>query len=372
MPHWIWQHSNWPVFKWDERALIAPLAAARLAQGKLLGMRRLLDEHLSLDARAQILTEESVQTSAIEGEHLDLATVRSSVARHLGLPTAGLPPTSRSVDALVEVLLDATTNFNQSLTLKRLCHWQAALFPTGQSGLFQIRVGQLRGQAPMRVVSGHAGREKIHFIAPPRDVLEKELSVFLAWFKSSPTKVEGLLRAGLAHLWFVTLHPFEDGNGRLARAITDMALCQDEGQPLRLFSLSAQIMSQRENYYDMLEQTQRNGLDITAWLTWFLEQVMRACQQAEITISQVLNKACFWLQHQHTELNERQRKVMNRLLDAGPEGFKGGMNTRKYMNLCKTSRATAYRELTDLVEKGCLLQTGQGRSTGYRVRFSPT
>lgn len=365
---WIWQQPDWPRFRWDEARLAPLLARARLAQGKVLGAGRLLDANLTLEAVAAILVEDGLTTSAIEGERLELEAVRFSVARHLGLPTAGLPAPPRAVDGLIDVLLDATRRHAAPLTTERLFGWQAALFPTGYSGLHAVRVGALRGDEPMQVVSGGIGRERVHFIAPPREGLEGELERFLAWFNDPPPGLEGLIRAGLAHLWFVTLHPFEDGNGRLARAITDMALSQDEHQPMRLFSLSAQILRERESYYVVLEQAQRGGLEVTDWLVWFLEQVEAAATAAEQTVANTLAKARFWLRHQTTALNERQRKVLNRLLDAGPGGFVGGMNTRKYMGLTRTSRATAYRELADLVEKGCLRPTGRGgRSSGYEV-----
>lgn len=370
MHHWIWQQTNWPGLTWDEGRLSPLLSRARKQQGHLLGAARLLDKSLSLEAQAQILVEDGFNTSAIEGEQMDMDSIRSSVARHLGLSHAGLPHPSRSVDGLVEVLLDATREYAVPLSVSRLCRWQAALFPTGQSGLFPVLTGALRGDEPMRVISGAAGREKIHFEAPPRDVLEQQVEHFIVWFNDHSQQLDGLLRAGLAHLWFVTLHPFEDGNGRIARALTDLAICQDEQRPVRLFSLSAQIMRERSAYYDVLEKTQRGGLDVTAWLAWFLEQVSGACENAEITVGKVLDKARFWLSHQHLVLNERQRKVLNRLLDAGADGFEGGMNTRKYVSLTKTSRATAYRELADLVEKGCLLAGGAGRSVSYKIRLN--
>ncbi len=345
---------------------------ARLAQGKVLGAARLLDVNLTLEAVAAILVEDGLTTSAIEGERLDLDVVRSSVARRLGLPTTGLPVPTRAVDGLIDILLDATRRHEQPLTAERLFGWQAALFPTGYSGLHAIRVGEVRGDEPMQVVSGGIGRERVHFIAPPPEGLEVDLEGFLGWFNRPPTDLDGLIRAGLAHLWFITLHPFEDGNGRLARAITDMALAQDEQQPMRLFSLSAQILREREGYYIILERTQRGGLDVTEWLAWFLTQVEAAATTAEQTVANTLAKARFWLKHQATHLNERQRKMLNRRLDAGPDGFEGGINTRKYMSLTKTSRATAYRELADLVEKGCLVSTGKGgRSSCYQVLANP-
>ena len=367
---WIWQDAAWPGFRWDDGELASTLGRARLAQGKALGATRLLDPTLTLQAVAAILVEDGVTTSAIEGERLDPLAVRSSVARRLGLPTAGLPAAPRAVSGLVEVLLDATRHFDQPLTQERLCGWQAALFPTGYSGLRKIRAGRLRGRSPMRVVSGRGGHERVHFEAPPRAGLEAELARFLRWFGEPPAGLDGLVRAGIAHLWFVTLHPFEDGNGRLARAITDMAMSQDERQPMRAFSLSAQILEEREAYYEILEGTQRGGLETTPWLAWFLTQVATAAGAAQETIADTLAKARFWLRHQQTDLSERQRKVLNRMLDAGRDGFEGGMNTRKYMSLTLTSRVTAYRELADLVGKGCLEPTGPGgRSTSYRVAW---
>lgn len=370
-PHtWIWQHPHWPQFTWNQAAIAEPLARARLAQGKVLGAARLLDTSLTLEAVASILVEDGVTTSAIEGERLDVDAVRSSVARHLGLPLAGLPTPPRAVDGLIEVLLDATRLYAQPLTRERLFGWQAALFPTGYSGLHAIRAGQLRGEEPMQVVSGRIGYERVHFEAPGHGVLGEELAHFLSWFNDSVGVMEGVLRAGLAHLWFVTIHPFEDGNGRLARAITDMALSQDEQLPMRLFSLSAQILRERDSYYEILEQTQRGDLDVTAWLIWFLAQVQSSATAAERTVANTLAKARFWLRHQSAVLNERQRKVLNRLLDAGPDGFEGGINTRKYVSLTKASRATAYRELAELVALGCLQSTGKGgRSSGYGLAW---
>jgi Fic family protein len=264
---------------------------------------------------------------------------------------------------------DATHEYEVPLSVDRLCRWQAALFPTGQSGLYPVHTGALRGDEPMRVISGAAGREKIHFEAPPQNELAQQLDHFVLWFNEHSQQLDGLIRAGLTHLWFVTLHPFEDGNGRIARALTDLAICQDEQRPVRLFSLSAQIMRERNAYYDVLERTQRGGLDVTPWLAWFLEQVSGACDNAEATVGKVLDKAKFWLSHQHLNLNERQRKVLNKLLDAGVDDFEGGMNTRKYVSLTKTSRATAYRELADLVEKDCLSASGAGRSVSYKIRL---
>lgn len=371
MPTWIWEQTDWPAFHWRETEISPVLARARLAQGRILGAAGLLDPALTLDADVSILVEDGVQTSAIEGERLDVDAVRSSVARHLGLSTAGLPVSSRAIDGLVDVLLDATRRFDAPLTLERLLGWQAALFPVGYSGLKPIRGGQLRGAEPMEVVSGGIGGERVHFLAPPRERLEAELARFLAWFENPPENLDGLVRAGIAHLWLITLHPFEDGNGRLARAVTDMAIARDERRPMRLFSLSAQIQHRRSAYYRILERTQRGELDITPWLVWFLSQVEEAATQAHALVARTLGKARFWLRFQGLEINERQRKVLNRLLDAGPEGFTGGINNRKYMGLTRASRATAWRELSDLVDKGCLVPAGKGgRSSAYEIPWA--
>ena len=369
---WIWQQPNWPKFVWDADELSNPLAQARLAQGKLHGVAHILNADLSSEALTSILIQDGITTSAIEGERLHLDAVRSSVANQLGLPNVGLPKPDRAIDGLVEVLLDATQKHNQPLTLQRLCNWHGALFPTGYSGLREIRVGQMRGAEPMRVVSGRIGHETVHFEAPPYEQIDIEMSRFIDWFNSDDSKIlDGLIRAGVAHLWFITIHPFEDGNGRIARAITDMALAQDERLTMRLFSLSAQILAVREAYYNILESTQKGEMDITAWLKWFLTQIQNAVELAQLTVANTLNKAKFWMTHQTKPLNERQRKVLNRMLDA-KDGFEGGMNTRKYMSLTKTSRATAYRELAQMVEWGCLQANEKGgRSSGYLILMDP-
>ena len=361
---WIWQQPDWPKFVWDADELSNPLAQARLAQGKLHGVAHILNADLSSEALTSILIQDGITTSAIEGERLHLDAVRSSVANQLGLPNVGLPKPDRAIDGLVEVLLDATQKHNQPLTLQRLCNWHGALFPTGYSGLREIRVGQMRGAEPMRVVSGRIGHDTVHFEAPPYEQIDTEMSRFIDWFNSDDSQtLDGLIRAGVAHLWFITIHPFEDGNGRIARAITDMALAQDERLTMRLFSLSAQILAVREAYYDILESTQKGEMDITAWLKWFLTQIQNAVELAQLTVANTLNKAKFWMSHQTKPLNERQRKALNRMLDA---------NTRKYMSLTKTSRATAYRELAQMVEWGCLQANEKGgRSSGYLILMDP-
>ena len=375
---YLWQDKNWPQLTWKSDPLLALIGKARLRQGKLLMKVSRLGFKLGREARADILTEEAVKTSAIEGEHLNWETVRSSVARHLGLPAAGLPVRDRSVDGLVEVLLDATQNYNKTLTAERLKRWQAALFPTGQSGLMRIRTGKWRGPEPaMQVVSGALGRKRVHYEAPPGKRVEKEMRQFLSWWRTSLGGEEGLLRSGLAHFYFVTIHPFEDGNGRIARALTDMALAQDEKLTTRYYSLSSQIMEERNDYYHVLEECQKGNVDVTEWLKWYLACFSRAVEKAEGLVADVLAKAEFWQRHSPTGINERQRKVVNRLLDAGRGGFQGGLTTRKYVSMARVSRATAFREISDLLEKGLLRQnpaktgTSSSRERGGIKGFRP-
>lgn len=366
---YIWQQKSWPKMKWASDSLLPLLSQARKAQGLLLARVSNLGFDLGGEAQACILTEETIKTSAIEGERLNRETVRSSVARHLGLPTAGLSPSTRPVDGLVEVLLDATQNYSKPLTATRLKGWQAALFPTGHSGFHKIRVGNWRGNEPMRIVSGPLGRERVHFEAPPGKQVEKEMQQFFAWWSESLKTDDGLLRAGIAHFYFVTIHPFEDGNGRVARALTDMALAQDDKQNTRCYSLSSQIMEERDSYYRVLETVSR-GNDVTEWLAWFLGCYTRAVGGAEKIIEDVLAKADFWKKHQAVSLNERQRKVLHRLIDAGRDRFEGGLTTRKYVSLAKVSRATAFREITDLLENKILRQNpAKGRSASYEINW---
>jgi Fic family protein len=363
----IWQHAGWPEFTWDAAAISSSLSRSRRAQGELAGVARLLDLKLGLSAQLEVLTLEGLTTSAIEGEKLDPNALRSSIARRLGLPTAGLPRSSLTVEGLVEVLLDATQRHAQRLTLKRLCAWQAALFPTGRSGLREIRVGKLRGKAPMQIVSGPVGHERVHYEAPPRDRLDDEMRTFLVWFNRPPPNLDTLLRAGLVHAWFEIVHPFEDGNGRVGRALLDMALAQDERQSTRLYSMSARFMEKRDEYYSALERTSRGDLDVTPWLAWFLEQVEAAIRSSDSIMNAVLQKTRFWMRHSQSGLNERQLKALNRMLDAEPNGFAGGMTNKKYAHLTKVSPATAQRDLADLVTKGCLVLTGSGRGVRYEL-----
>lgn len=369
MRTYIWQLDNWPALTWDTNKLLTPLGECRLLQGKLLSKVGGLGIQLDSQAQAEILVEETIKTSAIEGEQLDVRSVRSSVARRLGLPSAGLP-VDRRIDDLVSVLLDATQNFDKPLTQERLWGWQAALFPSGYSGMHRIEVGGWRvSSEPMRVVSGPIGREKIHFEAPPAELLDDEMKRFIAWFDESLGSIEGIIRAALVHLRFVTIHPFDDGNGRLARALTDMAMAQDDRQRVRYYSLSTQIMAQREGYYDILEKTQKGSGDVTGWLVWFLGCFARAIERSEDIMNGVFSRSEFWKLHAQDQLTERQKKVINRLLDEGAEGFKGGLTTKKYASMTHASRATAFRELDQLMEFGILERIGQGRAVRYELKL---
>jgi Fic family protein len=313
--------------------------------------------------------EDAIQTAAIEGENLDREKVRSSIANHLGLPTAGLRPADRAVDGLVKVLLDAIHNYTTPLTQARLCGWHTALFPSGHSGFNAIITGAWR-KAPMQIVSGAYGKQKVHFEAPPPERLEVEMTAFFSWWEDNLGKMDGIIRAALAHLYFVTIHPFDDGNGRLSRAIADMALAQDESIGRRYYSLSAQIMKERDTYYAILEKIQTSEGECTEWLLWFIACFDHALTVAEATLAAILFKAVFWKLHAETVVNERQKKVLNRLLDAGRKGFEGGLSTRKYMGMTKISRATAWREIEDLLQKKMLRPLpGGGRSVAYEIAW---
>lgn len=365
---YIWQRPDWTQrLRWDLARCLPALTAARLSEGRLLGKAESIGFDLGSQLQATALVDEAMTTAAIEGERLDRDSVRSSVARHLSTSTANLPPPQRHIDGLVEMLLDATTCAEQPLTAERLMGWHAALFPSGFSGIRRIAVGSWRtGSEPMLVVSGRHDRRTIHFEAPSSGSVPVEMERFLHWWAAGEP-ADSILRAGLAHLWFVTIHPFDDGNGRVARALADMALMQDEGTTARLWSLSVQIQEERRQYYSELEAAQRGAGDITAWLSWFAGCVGRAIQRAEGALDRVLVKARFWQRHQDVSLNPRQRKVLNRMLDE-EGGFVGGMNTRKYVALTRISPATAQRDLADLLDKGLLIKReGGGRSTSYAL-----
>jgi Fic family protein len=365
MGRYIWQQAGWPQLSWRSEELLVAVGRVRRAQGQLVARA----EDVGLEARAEVLVDEAVTTAAIEGEKLPRDSVRSSVARRLGLPTAGLPATERRIDGLVEMLTDAIEHNDTSLSEARLFGWHAALFPTGYSGLREIAVAAWRTSGePMQVVSGPIGKEKVHFEAPPASDVATQMQRFFAWWQQSLGTMEGLLRAGLAHLWFVTVHPFEDGNGRIARALTDMALAQDEQRRERLYSMSLQISEEREDYYDILERTQKGSLDVTEWLQWFLGCLERAIHRSDVHIDRALQKARMWEKLAGAGLNQRQQKVINRLLDAGPRGFEGGLTNRKYVSMTRTSRETAKRDINDLVRKGILERNpGGGRSVSYNL-----
>lgn len=370
MTDYLWQRPNWTHFQWDNEKIILSLGQCRLLQGKLLGKIANLGLPLEIHAHMEILVEEIIKTAAIEGENLDMEAVRSSVARNLGIPEAGLRK-NHYIDGLVTVLLDATNNHENHLNAERLFGWQATLFPTGYSGLRKIIVGQWRGDKPMQVVSGPVGREKIHFEAPPAESVPGEMERFFQWWQQDRNGCEGLLRAAIAHFWFVTIHPFEDGNGRIARALTDMAAAQDDRQSYRYYSLSSQIMAEREPYYNVLENCQKGRGDITQWLTWFLDCFCRAIERSEKLLAKVLDKAAFWKTHQQAHISDRQKKVINRLLDAGKGAFEGGLTTRKYISITGVSRATAFREMDQLVKSGLLLPNpGRGRNASYDLNWN--
>ena len=363
---WIHEHKDWPRFAWDVETLAFKLADVRHRQGRLLGRMECLDFGLKREATLRTLTSDAVKSSAIEGENLDPKEVRSSIVRRLGIDVAGPAPASRDVEGVVEMTLDAAQRFAEPLTKERLFGWHAALFPTGRSGMRRITVGAWRtaDAGPMRVVSGYVGREKVHFEAPHADRLEREMAAFIAWFENDDG-VDPVLRAGLAHFWFVTIHPFEDGNGRVTRAIADMALARADGTPDRFYSLSSQIESERKDYYDQLERRQRGTPNVTGWLEWFLDCLGRAVDGADLALNAVLFKARLWERINREPVNERQRLIVNRMLE---DDFKGHMNTSKYARMAKCSTDTALRDIQELKAHGILIQNpGRGRSTSYRL-----
>jgi Fic family protein len=357
---------NWPSFTWDVRSLAQTLTAARHKQGKHLGKMEALGFELRSEANVTALTSEIVKSSAIEGKHLDNDEVRSSIARKLGLDTAGLPKPGREVEGIVEMMLDATQKFEQPLTEERLFGWHAALFPTGRSGMLRITVGAWRKgeHGPMQVVSGPMGKERVHFQAPDAGRLADEMKRFLDWF-NQPPDTDPALKAAMAHLWFVTIHPFDDGNGRIARAIADMEISRADGSKNRFYSMSAAIEAKRKEYYLQLESSQRGSLDITSWLAWFLECLDRAIDASDTMLASVLHKAKLWQRINTKPVNERQREVINRMLE---HDWKGLLNTSKYARLAKCSQDSALRDIKELLERGVLLKNESGgRSTSYRL-----
>lgn len=363
---YVWQQPEWPHWHYDAKRLMPLLAQVHHAQGRLHERLQSLGLDQQGQANLRVLTEDVVKTSEIEGESLNRESVRSSIARRLGVDIGALMPADRHVDGVVDMVLDATGNHQAPLTVQRLFAWHSGMFSAGQSGLRKIRIGAWRddAQGPMQVVSGPMHRPKVHFEAPPAHLLDAEVKKFLRWF-TVDQQDDPLIKAGLAHLWFVTIHPFDDGNGRVARAVGDMALAHAEHSTHRFYSLSAQIQRERKDYYALLELTQKGDLEVTAWLVWFLECLLRAVQGSDETLSAVLNKASFWKRWASTAMNERQIKLLNRLLD----GFDGKLTSSKWASIAKCSQDTAYRDIKDLVEKGVLKQSeASGRSTSYFIQ----
>jgi len=374
LSQYIWQRVQWPHFSINAERLLVPLGHCRNLQGQLLQQVSSLGVDLELATQLEALTQEAVKSAEIEGEFYNPDAVRSSIAKRLGLPTAGLPAAPRNVDGLVDVLLDATDLDNPNLTADRLKAWQAALFPTGRSGLHEVKVGKWRSEE-IQVISGRYGREKVHYTAPPPENIEREMNVFFEWWdKSHPRfgEEDSILRAGIAHYWFVAIHPFEDGNGRIARALADMALAQAEGAAKRCYSLSSMLMEVRDGYYEVLEKTSNGQGDITDWLCWFLERHEQAMRHAQQTISKVMDISRFWQNVSDVSMNERQRKVVKKLLEAGQDGFEGGLTAKKHQGMVKGSRATLARDLADLVDKKILLISGEKKATKYELNWNLT
>lgn len=361
----IWERKSWPELIWDDAALTKLLAHVSREQGRLLGKMEGLGFALRSEAHLRTLTADVLESSAIEGERLPPDQVRSSIARRLGMDIGGLVLADREVEGVVEMMLDATSNYEAPLTEERLFAWHSSMFPTGRSGMTKITAGAWRDDSggPMQVVSGPMGREKVHYQAPPAKRVPKEIRRFLDWFEE-PSDADPLLVAGAAHLWFVTIHPFDDGNGRIARAIADMALSRGERSGQRFYSMSGQIRAERKTYYTMLERTQQGELDITRWQTWFLECLLRAVEGAQSRLSAVLDKARFWERFAKEPLNERQIKVLNRLMD----GFEGKLTSSKWAKLAQCSQDTAHRDILDLIQRGALEKDpAGGRSTSYSL-----
>ena len=366
MSRYIHQSPAWPRFHWNQEALAAPLAAVRHRQGRLIGRMEALGFSLRKEAELETLTLDVLKSSEIEGENLNPEQVRSSVARRLGMDIAGAVPADRHVESVVAMMLDATQNFGKPLTAERLFGWQAALFPTGRSGLQKIAVGAWRDDVtgPMQVVSGPMGRESVHYEAPAAHLVDAEMTQFITW-ANQPDSTDPVLRSALAHLWFVTIHPFDDGNGRIARAIADWILAQSENSAQRFYSMSAQIRQERKTYYDILEETQKATLDITRWMEWFLACLNRAFDGTETTLAAVLRKAQFWENHAGITINERQRMILNKMLD----GFEGKLTSSKWAKITKCSQDTAHRDIQYLIEHGILQKDAAGgRSTSYSLR----
>ena len=363
---YIWQQTDWPTWSYDATTLSILLANAHQAQGRLLGKMQSLGFGVQQQTSLQVLTDDVLKTSEIEGEFLRPELVRSSVAKRLGIDIGGLSDSDRTVDGIVDIVMDATSNHAHDLSLDRLLSWHAARFPLGYSGIHKISAGQLRDDrlGPMQVISGAVGREKVHFEAPPASCLRSEITQFLDWFNASQS-LDPYLKAGIAHLWFVTIHPFDDGNGRIGRAIADMALSRADQSRDRFYSLSSQIMKERQGYYLHLERSQKGSLDATEWLAWFLQCLINAIDSANSNLYSTLAKTQFWQHWQGVPFNERQIKLLNRLLD----GFEGNLTNKKWSLIAKCSADTALRDITDLLDRGVLSRgSSSGRSTHYLIK----
>lgn len=362
MTKYIYEHKNWTYFTWDDKAINVLFGEVRLMQGKIIGQMSALGFSAKEEATLTSLTLDVVKSSEIEGELLHYDQVRSSIARRLGINTAGLVPSSRHIEGVVEMMLDATQRHTLPLTEKRLCGWHAALFPTGYSGPYEIETGRYR-TGEMQVVSGAMGKEKVHYEAVKPELVKTEMDKFLDWFNND-NSLDPVLKAAIAHFWFIIIHPFDDGNGRIGRAIADMLLARAEGSGERFYSMSSQILAERKRYYEVLQKVQHSSGDITEWLGWFLHCLKNAMLATESTTQKTMRKAGFWKLHEHTPINERQRLMLNKLFD----GFEGKLQTSKWAKITKTSTDTALRDIKDLVEKGILQQTdGGGRNVNYEL-----
>lgn len=366
MSAFIYQLANWPNFTWKTEELVKLLSEARNLQGRLFGKMESLGFDLRNEALLETLTLDVLKSSEIEGEFLNPDQVRSSIARRLGMEIAGSVESDRNVDGVVEMMLDATQNCFKPLPADRLFDWHAALFPTGRNGMYKITVADWRKDAtgPMQVVSGAMGKERVHFQAPDSMIIEKEMQRFLNWFNDN-NDIDLVIKAAIAHLWFVTIHPFEDGNGRITRALTDMLLAQSDRSNQRFYSMSAQIRKERKQYYEILEKTQKGTLDITEWIKWFLGCLINALKSTDTVLTRVLHKANFWQKHSKTIINERQKELLNKLLD----GFEGKLTSSKWAKIAKCSKDSAIRDINDLINKDILQkEAAGGRSTNYEIK----
>ena len=361
-PYYIWQFPEWPNFKWDINIILKLLTEVRMLEGRIAGMMGGLGFEIQSKTSLDVMTEDVIRSNEIEGILLNADKVRSSVARHLGLPTEGLPEPDHYTEGVVQVMIDAVRNSAVPLSEERLFNWHAALFPTGRSGMIPITVAGWRvGEEPMQVVSGAYGKEKVHYEAPPSSAVPEEMKRFIDWFNTEE-RTDPVLKAAIAHLWFVAIHPFDDGNGRLTRTLTDMLLTRADGMPHRFYSMSAEILLNRNEYYTVLENTTTKDVDITLWLEWFLRTLRDAMKRSEEAVKPVVAKALFWQEHREVAMNERQVKVVNKLWD----GFEGKLTTAKWAKICKTSQPTALRDINDLVEKGILVRSDEGsKNTSY-------